>query len=151
MTIEDVVGPLSLPVSIALALFAQFALVWHVARRVPQAPKRVPLGMGFDGRPRRLASRRWLWMAPGTLLGVTAILGAAILRRPPSPDAHVTLALIFFIIAEIAWFLAWTTDRQIELARGMTYRIAPARTLRVFAPILLTIAVALLLALHPAS
>jgi hypothetical protein len=43
------------------------------------------------------------------------------------------------------------TDRQIELARGMTYRVAPARLFRALTPILVTIAITLFLAIRPAS
>lgn len=151
MTIEDVVGPVMLPVAIGAAIVALIALFWYVARRYPNAPKRVPTGLRLDGRPRRLGSRRWLWCAPGVLLVVTAITGAAIVRTPPTEDTRTTIALVFLIIAEVAWFVAWTTDRQIELARGMTFRIPPSRTLRVLAPILATVAVTLALAVHPAS
>ena len=151
MTIEDVVGPVLLPVAIGAAIFALVALFWHVARRYPNAPKRVPTGVRLDGRPRRLGSRRWLWFAPSALLVVMTILGAAMIRKPPAEDVRTTIALVFFIVAEVAWFVAWTTDRQIELARGMTFRIPPSRTLRVLAPILATVAVTLALAIHPAS
>lgn len=151
MTIEDVVGPLLLPVSVALALFAQLALFWHAFRAIPSAPKRVPIGLRFDGRPRRPGSRRLLWVAPVALLVVTAILCTFVARHPPPEDTRATIALTFFIIAEVAWFIAWTIDRQIELARGMTFRVPPARTLRVFAPILATIVMTLVLALRPAS
>ena len=40
---------------------------------------------------------------------------------------------------------------DIELARGMTYRVAPARLFRALTPILVTIAVTLFLAIRPAS
>ena len=107
--------------------------------------------MRIDGRPRRLGSRRWLWLAPGALLVVMSVLGVTVIRKPPTEDTRTTIALVFFIVAELAWFVAWTTDRQIELARGMTFRIPPSRTLRVLAPILATVAVTLALAVHPAS
>ena len=41
-------------------------------------------------------------------------------------------------IAEVAWFAGWTIDRQIELARKMTYRIAPSRMLRALLPLIAT-------------
>jgi hypothetical protein len=74
-----------------------------------------------------------------------------VVRQPPPGDAIVTTALVFLTIAEIAWLMAWVTDRQIELARGMTYRVAPARLFRALTPILVTIAVTLFLAIRPAS
>jgi hypothetical protein len=151
VTIEDVVWPVMLPVAIGAAIFALVALFWYVARRYPNAPKRVPTGVRIDGRPRRLGSRRWLWLAPGALLVVMTILGVTVVRHPPTEDTRTTIALAFIIVAELAWFVAWTTDRQIELARGMTFRIPPSRTLRVLLPILATLAITLALAIHPAS
>jgi hypothetical protein len=151
MTIEDALGPFVLPASVALAIVSVLALGWYVARRYPTAPKRMPSGIGIDGRPRRLASRRWLWAAPCVLVAVTALLCTVVVRQPPPDDAVVTTALVFLTIAEIAWLMAWVTDRQIELARGMTYRVAPARLFRALTPILVTIAVTLFLAIRPAS
>jgi hypothetical protein len=151
MTVEDVVDPVMLPVAAGIAIAAIVALFWYVARRYPSAPKRVPLGLRIDGRPRRLGTRRWLWFAPCVLVAVTGISIAAVVTRPPPDDGRTTVALVFLTLAEAAWFLAWTMDRQIELARGMTHRIPPARTLRVFFPILATIVVALDLAIRPAS
>jgi hypothetical protein len=151
MTIADVVGPVMLPVAAGIAIAAIVALFWYVARRYPVAPKRVPLGLRIDGRPRRLGTRRWLWFAPCVLVAVMAILSVAVVTRPPPDEGRTTVALAFLALAEVAWFLAWTMDRQIELARGMTHRIPPARTLRVFFPILATIVVALVLAIRPAS
>ena len=151
MTIEDVVGPVMLPVAVGIAVAAIVALFWYVARRYPAAPKRVPLGLRIDGRPRRLAMRRWLWVAPCVLVAVMVILSVAVVTRPPPDEGRTTIALVFLTLAEVAWFVAWLMDRQIELARGMTHRIPPARTLRVFFPILATIVVTLVLALRPAS
>jgi hypothetical protein len=150
MTIEDVVGPVMLPVAVGIAIAAVVALFWYVARRYPTAPKRVPLGLRIDGRPRALGMRRWLWVAPGVLVAAMAILSTAVVMRPPADDERTTIALVFLIIAEVAWFVAWTTDRQIELARGMTHRIPPGRTLRVFFPILATIVITIVLAIRPA-
>jgi hypothetical protein len=149
MTIEDAMGPFLLPVAIAVAIVAVAALCRHVARRYPTAPKRMPSGIDIDGRPRRPMSRRWLWVAPCILAAVTAFLSVAFARRPPPDDAVVSIALVFFTIAEVAWLIAWTTDRQIELARGMTYRVAPARLLRAIAPVLITGALAVFLAIRP--
>ncbi len=149
MTIEDVVGPVMLPVAVGIAIAAIVALFWYVARRYPTAPKRVPLGLRIDGRPRRLGARRWLWLPPAVLVAVMTVLCTAVATRPPPDEGRTTIALVFLIMAEVAWFVAWTTDRQIELARGMTHRIPPARTLRVFFPILATIVVAVVLAIRP--
>jgi hypothetical protein len=109
------------------------------------------LGLRFDGRPStRTGPRRWLWAAPLTLVLVMIVLSVFLFSAPPAPDQRVPIALVFLIIAEVAWYAGWSTDRLIELARGMTYRIAPARTLRAFLPILATIAVTLFLAIRPA-
>ncbi len=151
MTIEDAVGPLLLPVAIAVAIVAVIALCRHVARRYPAAPERMPSGIGIDGRPGREVSRRWLWIPPCVLVAVTAFLSTVFVRQPPPADKVVTIALAFLAIAEVAWLMIWVTDRQIELARGMTYRIAPARMFRAVAPLLVTIAITLFLAIRPAS
>ena len=52
---------------------------------------------------------------------------------------------MFVVLAEVAWLAAWTFDRHVELARKMTYRIAPARILRACLPVILTAAVAVAL------
>jgi len=138
------------PLAHGLAVAAVLLLIWYVRHRYPAAPKRVPLRLRFDGRPSsRTGPRRWLWAAPATLVVIMAVLTVFLFAAPPAPDQRVPIALVFVIIAEIAWFCGWSTDRQIELARGMTYRIAPARTLRAFFPILATIAVTLFIAMHP--
>lgn len=151
MTIEDVVGPVMLPVAIGVAIAAVAGLFWYVARRYPSAPKRIPTGIRIDGRPGRLGTRRWLWVAPCILLVVVPLVATIVVLRPPIEESRTTIALVFFTIAEIAWFVAWTMDRQIELARGMTHRVAPARLLRVFFPIAATIVLTLALAIRPAS
>lgn len=151
MTIEDAMGPLLLPVAIAVAIVAVAALCRHVARRYPSAPKRLPGGVGIDGRPGRQVARGWLWVPPSVLVAVTTLLCVVFVRRPPPADSVVPIALVFIVIAEVAWLLIWTTDRQIEFARGMIFRVAPARLLRVIAPLLVTIAVTLFLAIRPAS
>jgi hypothetical protein len=149
MTIEDAIAPIVLPAAMGIAIVAIALLFWHVARRYGSAPKRIPIGVRIDGRPRRLGTRRWLWLAPGVLAGAMAILTAAVATRPPPDEGRTTIALVFFTIAEVAWFVAWTIDRQIELGRGMTHRIPPARTLRVFFPILATVVITLALAIRP--
>jgi glycerol uptake facilitator-like aquaporin len=150
MTVGEVVLPVIVPLAHGLAVSAVLILIWYVRRRYPVAPKRIPLRLRFDGRPsRQTGPRRWLWAAPITLVLVMVVLTGFLFAAPPAPDQRVPIALVFVIIAEIAWLVAWSTDRQIELARGMTYRIAPARTLRAFLPILATIAVTLFLAMRP--
>jgi hypothetical protein len=151
MTIEDV-GPVVLPAAIGIAIAAIAGLFWYVARRYPTAPKRIPTGIRIDGRPGRLGTRRRLWVAPCMLLAIIAIVGSLSMALRPIPDeGRATVALVFLIIAQVAWFVAWTMDRQIELARGMTHRVAPARMLRVFFPIAATIVFTLFLAIRPAS
>jgi hypothetical protein len=53
---------------------------------------------------------------------------------------------VFLILAEVAWYVGWALDRQIEMARKMTFRIAPARMLRVALPLLATIALTVFIA-----
>ena len=149
MTIDEVLGPVVLPVACGLAIAGVLLFAWHVARRYPSAPKNVPLTLRIDGRPGRMASKRWLWMPPAILAAVVALLIVVLPRAPGAAEQRTTIALVFLTIAEVAWFGAWQTDRQIELARKMTYRIAPLRTLRVFFPILVTIVVTVVVAVRP--
>ncbi len=149
MTLDEVVGPVLVPVAYGIAVIAVLLLFWHVRRRYPSAPKRVPLGLRIDGRPRKSAAKRWLWLGPAVMAAIVAGLGVFLFTAPPGVDERTTIALVFVVIAEVAWFVAWTTDRQLELARGMTYRIPPMRTLRAFFPILVTTVVTLVLALRP--
>jgi hypothetical protein len=136
-----------LPIAYGVAVTATLLLMWHVARRYPTAPKRVPLRIGIDGRPsKRFGPRAVLWLAPGILAVTLVILGVALRLDPPEERVHVVLALAFLTIAEVALFAGWIIDRQIELARKMTYRIAPMRTLRASLPILVTVAAVLVLA-----
>jgi hypothetical protein len=138
------------PLAYALSVSALLLLLWHVRQRYRSAPKRVPLRLRLDGRPSGSGPRRLLWVAPLTMVAVLAVLTVFLIAAPPTPDQRITIALVFVIIAEVAWFVGWSVDRQIELARGMTYRVAPARTLRALLPILATIAVTLFLAIRPA-
>jgi len=149
MTIDDPIAPVMLPVAWGLAVVAILLLAWHVARRYPSAPKNVPMKLRIDGRPGGLGSKRWLWAAPIAIAAVTALLTVVVLRAPPLPEQRTAVALVFVLIAEVAWFGAWQTDRQIELARKMTYRVAPVRTLRALFPILVTAVVAVVLAIRP--
>ena len=136
-----------LPIAYGIAVAATLLLGWHVARRYPSAPKRIPLRIGVDGRPsKRFGPKAVLWLAPGILAAALVILGVALRLNPPEERVHVLLAFALLTIAEVAWFAGWIIDRQIELARKMTYRIAPMRTLRASLPILFTVAVVLVLA-----
>ena len=138
-----------LPAACGLAIVAILLFAWHVRRRYPSAPKMVPLTLRIDGRPGRMAPKRWLWLPPVIMAAVVAVLTAVLLRAPGAAEQRTTIALVFLTTAEVAWFGAWQTDRQIELARKMTYRIAPLRTLRVFFPILVTIVVTVIVAVRP--
>jgi hypothetical protein len=143
---------LSLPFSVAwigaaIAIAQTALLLWHLRRKYPGIPKRVPLGLRFDGRPRALASKSWLWLTPALVAAVIAVLCASMILTPPAVETHLTLLFVFFVIAEVAWFVGWTIDRQIELARGMTHRIAPTRMLLTFLPVLATIVITIALAI----
>lgn len=149
MTIADVVDPVMLPVAYGIAALAVVVLCWHVARRYPSAPKRVPMRINADGRPGRPGPKATLWLAPAVLAAVVVVLGTALVREPPKPNQHLLLALVMLVVAEVAWLAGWTVNRQIELARKMTYRIAPSRMLRVMLPFLATVAAVIAVAVHP--
>jgi hypothetical protein len=149
MTAGEVIDPVALPIAFTVAVLSVLWLVWHVARRYPAAPKRVPTGIRFDGRPGRLGAKRTLWLAPAIIALTLGALGAGLRLYPPAPDQHLLLALVTLLIGELAWYAGWTIDRQIELARKMTYRVAPARTLRALVPILVTTIVIVVAAAHP--
>ncbi|HTD36255.1 MAG TPA: hypothetical protein VK669_01980 [Candidatus Limnocylindrales bacterium] len=149
MTIDEVIGPVMLPLAFALALIAALWMVQHLARRYPSVPKRIPARIGIDGRPSKQVVGKWfLWLAPAILAAVIVGLGVAVwsVRPPPDESTRPILALAFLICAELVYFITWMTDRQIEIARKMTYRISPARTLRAALPVLLTTAVVLVMA-----
>ena len=145
MTAGEVIDPVALPIAFAVAVLSVLWLVWHVARRYPAAPKRVPTGIRYDGRPGRLGSKRTLWLAPAIIALALGGLAAGLRLHPPAPDQHLLFALITLMIGEVAWFAGWSIDRQIELARKMTYRVAPGRTLRALIPVMVT-AIALVVA-----
>ena len=142
----------SLPFNIAWIGFviaaAQTAvLVAHVWRRFPSVPKRVPSGIRLDGRPGPSWAKGWLWVTPTVFVAVLAILVAVMIAVRLPEEAGLVMLLVFLAVAEAAWFAQWTTDRQIEMARGMTYRIAPARLLLALLPILATIALTIVVAI----
>lgn len=151
MTIDEVVGPVMLPLAFAVAVLTALWMLQHVARQYPAAPKRIPWRIELDGRPSsRQVGKRFLWLAPAIVAAMIAVLGAVQFAAPPPVEEPVRplLALTFVICAELAYFVAWVTDRQIELARKMTYRVSPARTWRAVLPILLTTAVTLAVAVR---
>lgn len=149
MTFDEVLDPVVMPVAFAIAVLSVLWLVWHVARRYPAAPKRVPGRVRYDGRPGRLREKRTLWLAPVVIAVALGVSGAALLKYPARPDQHLVLALAMLAIAEVAWFAGWTIDRQIELARKMTYRIAPSRTLRALLPLIATVIAIVFIAARP--
>jgi hypothetical protein len=150
MTIGEVVDPVMLPIAFGFAFVCVLWLVWHVARRYPGAPKRVPTGIRYDGRPGRLGPKAVLWLAPVIIALCVGATGIGLLVAPPRTDQHVLLTLVMLALAELAWFAGWSTDRQIELARKMTYRIAPSRILRALLPLLATIVAIAFVAARPA-
>lgn len=134
-------------VACAFALVATLLLIRHLAARYPAVPARVPLRIELDGRPSRREAGKWtLWIAPAVLLAVIGLLGVLCVVEPPRADQRTASALVFVVIAQVAWYVAWLLDRQIELARKTTDRIAPGRLFRATVPLLaivaLTIAVA---------
>jgi hypothetical protein len=149
MTIGEAVDPVMLPIAFGFAFACVLWLLWHVARRYPAAPKRVPTGIRYDGRPGRLGPKAFLWIAPVIIALCLGATGIGLLRTPPRPDQHVLLTLVMLAIAEVTWFAGWSTDRQIELARKMTYRIAPARIFRALLPLLATIVATVFVAARP--
>ncbi len=136
-------SPLIIAIAAAFALCTQLWVLLRLARRFASIPARVPLRLRLDGRPRATGSKRGLWIAPLTTLTVTVVLGAAVLAHPPPYWQDVIVALAFLICAEVGWFIAWTIDRQVEIARGMTVRIAPRRIVALAFPLVATIAVAI--------
>jgi hypothetical protein len=149
MTIGEVVDPVMVPVAFAFASACVLWLVWYVARRYRSAPKRVPTNIRYDGRPARLGPKAFLWAAPVAIALVLGAIGIGLLVTPPRADQHVLLALVMLAVAEVTWFAAWTTDRQIELARKMTYRVAPSRLLRALLPLAATIVAIVFVAARP--
>ena len=137
------------PIAYGIAVVAALLLVRHVARRYPAFPARAPLGFRFDGRPAtRPFPKITLWFAPALIVAVMVILGVALVQDPPRDDQQVPLALAFVAIADVAWLFAWSVDRQLELVRKMTYRIAPARMLRAISPLLVLMVIILIVALR---
>ncbi len=139
MTVGEVLDPVMLPIAYGIAVLAALWLIRHVAQRYPTAPKRVPMGIRVDGRPGRVGPKALLWLAPVVVAAVVTVLGVAFFVLPQKTDRHVVLTLVMLTIAEVTCFVGWTGDRQIEMARKMTYRVAPSRLLRAILPILATV------------
>jgi hypothetical protein len=151
MTIGEVLDPVMIPIAFGIAVAATLLLFYRLWRRYPVIPARVPMRIEIDGRPsKRSGPKLVLWAAPVILAAMLAVLGAAIFgfARPPD-DTRVTIALVFLICAECAWYAGWMMDRQIEIARKMTYRIAPARILRAALPIIVSVVAVVLVAARP--
>ncbi len=139
------------PIAFAIAVVSTLWMLQHIARRYPSVPKRIPWRMRWDGRPSGRSIGKWfLWVAPVILVATIMVVGFLLhVTGWPPEQGDATLALLYIVFAEVAYLVAWSADRQIELARKMTYRISPARTLRVALPMLATVAVMLVLALRP--
>jgi hypothetical protein len=136
-------SPLVVWVAAACAHATQLWFIARLARRYARIPVRVPLRLRLDGRPRAAGSKAGLWIAPIALFVATLGLAVVLLRRPPPNWDDLLIALAFLICAEAGWFIAWTTDRQIEVARGMTVRIAPQRIVALASPLAVTVLVAI--------
>lgn len=149
LTIDEVVARMVLPVAYGIAVAATLLLVRHLARRYPSVPARIPMSIRLDGRPsKRTIGRAWLWLSPLAMGAVLALLAGVLAVHPPTPDQRAGVAVVFIAVAETAWLVAWIFDRHIELARKMTYRIAPARMFRACLPVILTTVVAVALSAH---
>jgi hypothetical protein len=133
-------------IAYGLAVVAAALLALHVRRRYPTMPERIPLNIGYDGRPGPLYPKVWIWFLPGLFALAVAILGVGLLTAPPHPEDWFVLTLVLLEIALFAYLLGWLVERLIELARRQTYRIAPVRIYLVIAaivaPIVLIVAIA---------
>ena len=147
MTIDEVLPPVMIPAAIGIAVIATVLMLVRLARLFPSVPKRVPLRIRNDGRPsNRMIGKAVLWLAPAILAALLLLLVVLAIVSPPPDNERAVIALVFVILAECAWYVSWAVDRQIEMARKMTYRIAPGRMLRVMLPLLATIAVTIFVA-----
>lgn len=136
---------LAVTVAYAVALGATVLLLRHVGSAYRTAPARIPARIGPDGRPsKRTIGKSVLWLGPGVLAVLVPVIGVLLWRTPPTDEQTTAMVLVMLVFVEVAWLLAWSTDRQIEIARKMTYRIAPARLLRAVLPLLLTAAAAVI-------
>jgi len=123
----------------AIAVVATLLMLRHVARVWPNAPARVPLHLGIDGRPGMLAPRPFLWLGPGIVAAIVVYLGVALAMTPPYAASPLVLALVYVILAEMAALVGWLAGLQVQIGRNQTFRIAPTRLLLAVGPIILTI------------
>lgn len=123
----------------ALAVVATLLMLRRVAQLWSNAPARVPLHVGIDGRPGMLAPRPFLWLAPGVVVAVVVYLGAVLATTPPYAASPLVLALVYVMVAEFAALTGWLASLQVQMGRNQTYRIAPTRLLLAVGPIILTI------------
>lgn len=133
-------------IAYGIALAATALLVLHVYRRLPAMPKRMPLGIGVDGRARTRAPRAFVWIIPGSVALALLAVGLGLLTAPPDPDRQPLLALVLLELAVVAGLLSWVVDRLVELARDQTFRVKPARLLVATLPTLAGIALIALVA-----
>ncbi len=131
--------------SYAVAVLSVVLLAVHVRRRYPSSPERLPAQMGIDGRPSGRTIGKWfLWLPVAIIAAVVAVLGFALLAGEPGTHAAAehpaVLPLVHLTIAYIAWLVAWTTDRQIAVARDPAIRYARIGVLSRVLPLLLLIA-----------
>ncbi|GAC1575124.1 MAG: hypothetical protein NVS3B7_07470 [Candidatus Elarobacter sp.] len=148
MIVEETVALLLVPAAALAAAIAAALMLLHVARRYRTSPKLVPIGLRFDGRPRRLVPKAMLWLAP-VFITVFGTIAGVMLLTDPARDTHRTITVLALVLlAQIAAFVAWTTDRQLELARKQTFRIAPSRMLLVIFPLLATALALAIVAIH---
>ncbi len=148
MIVEDAVARLVLPIAYGIAVVAALLMLAHVARRYASSPKRIPAGIGFDGRAVGNVPKLWLWVGPAIVAALVASLGAALFAVRFDDDKRPVLSLVLIVLAEMAGLVVWNTDRQIELARKQTYRVAPARILRTVLPLLATVVALVVLAIR---
>ena len=127
-------------IAYGIAIAATALLALHVYRRRPGMPKRMPLGIGIDGRARTRAPRAFVWIIPGALALAVLGVGAGLLTTPPDPDQQPLLALVLLELAVVAGLMVWVVDRLIELARDQTFRVKPSRLLVAILPTLAGIA-----------
>jgi hypothetical protein len=134
----------------AAALLAALLLLRHVARRWPSVPARIPMSIGYDGRGRGPVPRGWIWFLPLVICTIIVVIPPLLVlvpsHRPPPP---IVTALLCLLLIELAGLIGWLVSLQIELGRKMTFRIAPIRLARAVAPVLVTIAIILYVAVNP--
>jgi hypothetical protein len=117
-------------IAFGVALAATAFLALHVYRRLPTMPKRMPLGIGIDGRARKgRAPRAFVWVIPAALALAVVGTGFALLTAPPDPDQQPLPTLVLVELAVVAGLMVWVVDRLVELGRDQTFRVKPSRLL----------------------